>query len=462
MLQKHTVIIGAGISGLTLGWSLKQQKNREGKLTILEASSRPGGWIQTKNEEGFLFEQGPRSFRSGGTGIATLQLIENLGLQGEVLHANQAAKIRYIYTDNNLQSLPTGLFSLVSSPFFPKFLKAFCRDCWAARGTLDDETIYSFAKRRFGVQVTELFFDSLISGIYAGDIKKLSLKSCFPVLHSLESQHRSLLFGALSKKRPTIEKMNKKALSSFVRQASRQGIFTLRQGAQTLTDKLAENLQDELKLESPVKHLAFKDEISHIELQNGEQIKADELFLALPPKQLTPLLKSNHPHISEQLNAFKAVSIAVINFGYHSPVLNKEGFGYLIPSKEKQKLLGVVWDSSVFPEQNVHAQQTRLTAMIGGAHFENFADYDESALIEMALKELHRHLGIRKRPDCILIKRAFKAIPQYIVGHNERLTLLENTLKKLPAKVSVLGNGFYGVSVNDCIAHALDAHIKRI
>ncbi|MBA3238148.1 MAG: protoporphyrinogen oxidase [Parachlamydiaceae bacterium] len=465
MLQKHTVIIGAGISGLTLGWSLKHQKKdgnkltiyqkKDGnKLTILESSKRPGGWIQTKNEDGFLFEQGPRSFRSGGTGIATLQLIEHLGLQNELLFANKAAKIRYIYTDNKLQSLPTGLLSTLYSPFFFKFLKGLWTDCLAARCQEDDETIYTFAKRRFGAQMAELFFDPLISGIYAGDIKKLSLKSCFPSLHVLESQHRSLFFGALSKKKPPSVMVNEKPLSSFVEHASRQGIFTLRNGIETLTDKLAENLKEELRLDSPVKRLTFENGKSCIELLDGQRIIADELHLAIPPNQLAPLFKTSCETIYEQLNLFETASISVINCGYHYPVLNKKGFGYLVPSKEKQKLLGVVWDSSAFPEQNAHSQQTRLTAMIGGAHFANFSSFDESALIELALKELHCHLGIRKRPDCILFKRAHEAIPQYTVGHTARVAVLKHELKKLPAKVSVLGNGYHGVSVNDCVAYA--------
>src|SRR5262245_35319161 len=119
----HCVIIGAGISGLSLGWFLKQQKENI-RLTLLEASDRPGGLIQTIKRDRFLFEQGPRSLSTWGAGLATLKLIEDLGMQDQVLFADPAAKIRYLFTEKQLQRLPTSFISLLSSPFFFKLLGA--------------------------------------------------------------------------------------------------------------------------------------------------------------------------------------------------------------------------------------------------------------------------------------------------------------------------------------------------
>lgn len=147
-------------------------------------------------------------------------------------------------------------------------------------------------------------------------------------------------------------------------------------------------------------------------------------------------------------------SLAVVNVGYHSSVLNHAGFGYLVPSKEKQKLLGVVWDSSAFPQQNRVKDQTRLTAMIGGSHFNDFTSYRDDELIEMTLRELSTHLSISRKPDFISIKSMIDAIPQYTVGHQKRIKKIDEELKKISPNINLLGNGYYGISVNDCIARS--------
>lgn len=450
--MRHYVIIGAGISGLALGWFLKQNQPKDVQITILEAGKRVGGWIETRIEEGFLFEQGPRSFRPEGTGIATLQLIEKLGLQEHVIFAGKTAKKRYLYTDQRLFCVPTGPLSLLSSPFNYKILKAIWNDWFAKKGAHEDESIYSFVNRRFGHAISELFFDPLMSGIYAGDIKQLSIKSCLPFLQTLEQQHGSILRGGLKKRN------NKSAPahshSSFVEEARRQGLFTLKEGVQTLVDALAKALADSIELECPVKKLTFASDLIQVELMDGPSITPDKLFIAIPPKQLLGLVATDYPQMKVPLNSVPTTSIAVMNFGFRTSVLKQEGFGYLIPSREKQKLLGAVWDSSAFPQQNSHPEQTRLTAMLGGVHCVDFDSYSENDLIEMALKELREHLGIKQRPDYIAVKRACHAIPQYVVGHHAAVEGIEAAFEALSPHVKLLGNGFHGISVNDCIAKA--------
>lgn len=447
----HYVILGAGISGLSLGWYLKQSQCEDIQITILEAGNRAGGWIRTKAENEFLFEQGPRSFRPEGPGIATLQLIEDLGLQDDIIFASKAAKRRYLYINQRLHCLPTGLLSLLSSPFCSKILKAMWKDWFAKKGVQDDESIHSFVSRRFGLEIAELFFDPLISGIYAGDINQLSMNSCFPSLQQLEQKHGSILRGALKKRKNTLFTP---PLTPFVEQARHQGLFTLKHGVQSLIDALAKPLSDCIKLERAAKQLTFTQDAIHLELADGQHIYPDKLFIAIPPKKLADLITFDYPTIGTLLNSIPTASVGAINFGYHNPVLRQEGFGYLIPSREKQKLLGVVWDSSAFPQQNAHPQQTRLTAMLGGMRCRDFESHSETDLIEMALKELQTHLGIKQTPDFISVNRALNAIPQYIVGHQSIIKQIDEAFKKLSPNVHVLGNGFHGISVNDCIAKA--------
>ncbi len=462
MKRPHYVILGAGISGLALGWFLKQRHHDNIKLTILEASERTGGWIQTEIKNDFLFEQGPRSFRPHGNGVKSLQLIESLGLQDEVIFADPAARKRYLYTNHHLQKLPTGPFSLLCSALTPKLIHALWNDWCSPKSILCnyDESIYSFAERRFGKNFAELFLDPLVSGIYAGNIKELSIKSCFPWLQHLEQNYRCIWQGALKDKKKANKKYNP-CLTPFVESSLYKGIFTLKHGVQSLTNKLSEELKSDLKLNSCAKQLNFNGCVSSIDLKDGTRLIADKLFIAIPPKALETLLP-HYPELTRKLQINSSSSLAVINFGYHSPVLKYKGFGHLIPSQEKQKLLGVVWDSSAFPQQNTNPQQTRLTAMIGGAHFPDFTSNNDSTLIEMALKELHEQLKISQTPDYIHIKRAHHAIPQYTVGHQNRLIEIETDLTNMPAKIALLGNGYYGISVNDCIAQALQIALQEI
>lgn len=449
----HYVIIGAGISGLALGWFLKQKHGSNLKLTILESSNRPGGWVQTSIIDDFLFEHGPRSLRPEGSGIHTLKLIEQLGLQNEVISASPNAKKRYLYMNHKLHRLPSGFLSLLTSPLNYQILKSLWKDWFTRKKSTDEEeSIHQFTERRLGKEFARIFMDPLASGIYGGDIQKLSLQACFPFLHSLEQNHGGILRGILKYKQK--EKSELLSHSPFIEKIRKNGLFTLKRGLQSLIDTLAQDLSKIIELESPVRKLIFHSNSTHIILQNEKTLIADRLFVAIPPYKFAELLRENYPSIASQLDPIPATSIACIHLGYRLPVLKQHGFGYLVPSSEKQRLLGVVWDSSAFPEQNLHPQQTRLTAMIGGAHFSNFCTYTSSDLTEMTLREIHLHLGIKESPSRVIVNQAYHAIPQYQVGHQRLVNAFENSLKQLFPQIAILGNGFHGISMNDCIARA--------
>jgi oxygen-dependent protoporphyrinogen oxidase len=158
--------------------------------------------------------------------------------------------------------------------------------------------------------------------------------------------------------------------------------------------------------------------------------------------------------LAEQLSHLRTTSVAVVCFGYHQQVLHQEGFGYLIPSSEGERLLGVVWDSSVFPVHNQTTDETRLTCMIGGEHMPNFAAHSADDFIAIAREGLERHLGIRAKPDVVTVKLATQAIPQYTMGHSKRVAEITRGLQLLSPRLRLLGNSYSGVAVNDCIAAA--------
>lgn len=432
--KKRIVILGAGISGLALGWFLKQRFGSSIDLMIFEGCCRAGGWIQTLEQDGFVFECGPRSCRTSGTGSETVQLIKEIGLEQEVISADPAAYRRYLYINKTLQPLPSNLWSALFSPLTKGLYKAIWRDLWAPQQNGEDESIHAFVSRRLGREVAERFFDPLCAGIYAGDIRQLSIQACFPSLSAWERDYGSLLRGALF----------------APKNSAKHPIISFKKGMETLTRKLADELRHELRLNAPIKSMVA--DAHHVVLtpEEGISVKADHVYAAIPAAALSNLIR---PEMTP-LNDLSSTSVAVVNLGYNTPVLNHQGFGYLIPSGEKEEILGVVWDSAAFPQQNTHSQQTRLTVMIGGVHHPHFDALDASTLKNSAINSLSRQLGITAEPDASHISIARNAIPQYRVGHRAQLGKIEQTLACSRPWLTILGSSYGGVSVNDCIAQA--------
>lgn len=425
------VILGAGISGLALAWALQRRYGSEIALTLVEASPRVGGWIRTFDQEGFLFDIGPRACRPDGA-EATLNLIEELGLQSSLIHASPAAKQRYLYTKGKLEPLPTSLFRFLTSPLTRPMLWRLFNEWRVGRGA-EEESIHAFISRRLGAHTADLLFDPLTLGIHAGDSRVLSMKACFPKLVEWERSAGSLTRGFLRSRRQP---------------ASKNGcLFSLVGGMQELVDALGAQLAADIRL--GMRALAIQG--NRVLLSTGESLLADRIYTALPASAAADVLAEAAPQSSRLLKTIPANTVTVVNLGYRSPQLALEGFGYLIPSCERESILGVVWDSSVFPQQNRWRGQTRLTVMIAGA---------KSDAKDVACEAVERHLGIRRRADVSVITVAPHAIPQYTLGHLDRIETLRRILQQEAPQVELLGNSFYGLSVNDCIAKSRRLTIK--
>jgi protoporphyrinogen/coproporphyrinogen III oxidase len=444
--MKHIVILGAGITGLSLAWYLKKRFQDNIKITILEKSPRPGGWIQTIEKKGFLFELGPHSCRPAGTGVATLRLVEDLQVQDQVISADPSAHLRYLLHDQKLSVLPNSLTSFMFSSVTRGVLKAMWREFWSPKGSGQDESIYAFITRRFNNEIAEKFFDPLTSGIYAGDIRKLSIKSSFPILYRWEQEHGSVMKGMIAANK------NKPPSSPFIKQVQRGGLFSFKGGMETLTRTLGEKLQSHIVYLSEAKSMKIGTDHIEVHVSDKNVIKADFVCSTLPATAFADVIHSNNPKFSEKLKKFQRNSIAVVSLGYSQQNLKHRGFGYLIPSREKEEILGVIWDSSIFPQQNHHQEETRLTVMIGDGHHDQFQSLKERNFIEIALQAVAKHLQIHSSPDAINLSMAYQAIPQYYVGHSEQVLAMEQELSKLSPRLHCLGTSYYGVSINDCIA----------
>jgi|GEM_PF-625213 len=441
----HVAILGAGISGLATAWFLRHFFGSTIRLTVIEKNSHPGGWVETCRQEGFLFEQGARSCRSKGAGRETLALIEALGLQEQVLTPHPDARHRYLYEGQQLQRLPRHLWQVALNPLTRGWLNALWRDERMPKRQEADESIHAFFSRRLGLSWTERLIDPFVSGIYAGDCRHLSLKSCFPLFDQWEQKHGSLMRGAW-RHSPSPPQ------SGFIQRIGRFPLFSFREGMQVLPLALARELSDCIVFGQEANQLHFSKEGVKIVLANGGSVTADHLISTLSTSVLASLLPA-YPLLATRLKTLPYASVSVINMGFHQAVLPFKGFGYLIPSKAKLPVLGSVWDSCIFPEQNL-THQTRLAIMMGGSHHPQVEHMSQEELIAHALNALHTHLGIWVDPYTIQVKQAHQAIPQFEVGYSLWKKKVEETINSLSLSLTLSGCAWAGVSINDCIAQA--------
>lgn len=441
-MVKKVVILGAGISGLSLAWYLKRFAKEPMKITVIEKQKRAGGWIETQDNNGFLFELGPHSLRPKGSGVETLKLIQELDLSDEILPAAPAAHKRFICFKNRLHALPQSPVGLIKSPWIWPVVPKILKEPWVQKTGLEDESLDGFIRRRFGKKAADFLVDPLVSGIWAGDAKKLSARSCFPKLWEMEQETGSILRGAFRSKK-------KKEEDPWIQKMQKRGLFTFKNGMQTLPDALAEKLGGDLLLNETVQAIEQHQNQWQIQLSK-RVISADIVISALPPHSLSELIKPLIPKSATLLDQLQSTSVGVACFGWNQNVLNNKGFGYLIPSSEQEKILGVLWDSSAFPEQNKSPSQTRLTVMLGGEHHHKL-NLEKKNCLALSKEALSRHLGINVSPDMTVFHKTLKAIPQYELGHHRFVSEFQKSISVLPLPFYVAGNYLGGVSVNDCI-----------
>ncbi|MFA6917118.1 MAG: protoporphyrinogen oxidase [Parachlamydiales bacterium] len=424
------VILGGGITGLAAAWYVEHFLGNKVSVTLIEKSARLGGWIQTVQDQNFLFEKGPRSMRSHTHDGAAVKLIELLGLQNEVITSSPTAKDRYVWHDDKLIKAPAGILQMLTSPLTRDLVGTFLKEWTRKKGNGDDESVHEFISRRYSPVVAERLINPLVACIYGGDIHQLSIESCFPFLKAWENKYGSIMGGVA---RQVFKKKS----------SSPSSLISFRHGMETLPKRLAEQLKGEILLKSE----AIRLQASKITLSNGTIIPYDMVISTLPSPVLGKI--TSIPEIF-----LPSASIAVVNMGWDKKVLRHEGFGCVFPTRAKLPLLGIVWDSSAFPDQNKSPDQTRITLMLGGNHSPVFPSLSDQTIQSSCLELISSHLNISSPPQAIHIGRAFHAIPHYPVGHKENSIQWKKILKDFFPSLWIAGSPFDGVAVPACLSSA--------
>lgn len=438
------VIVGGGISGLSLAYAILEQEP-SADITVLEAEKKPGGKIWTEKANGFLCEGGVNGFLDNKP--KTLQLSSKLSLNP--LRSSDAARKRFIFSDNKLYLLPESPLSFFSSSLLSLYGRIrILYEMFAPKGD-NDETLAEFAKRRLGKEAYEKLIDPMASGVYAGNPEILSIKSCFPKVYELEKKYGSLIRGMIK-----LQRQAKKAGGEKV-SAGPGGVLTsFYDGMGALIDSLKDSLKNRLRVVSKVISVEKKRKGYSVYLADGTVIETEVLVLAVPAYAASDMLKNLDRSLSATIGEIPYPSLSVVCFGYKKEKIanNLNGFGFLIPSREQRKILGTLWDSSIFPNRAPEGH-VLLRTMVGGARASELAMQEENRLIDMVSEELRHIMGINVQPDFIRIFRHEKAIPQYNIGHDSRLKKIDEILLKY-SDLYITGNAFRGVSVNDCIENS--------
>lgn len=438
------VVIGGGISGLVTAYEL-QRNNLN--VRLLEAEARPGGVIGSREREGAIYEVGPNSTLD--TTPLIDQLLGELGLRGERTNASAIASRRFIVRGGRPVALPTSPIAFLSTPAFSvgAKLRLFREPFVAPARAGVEESIASFVRRRLGREFLDYAIDPMVAGIYAGDPEAISVPAAFPRLHALEQKYGSLIKGQIRGARE--RKRNRETAKNTA------GSFSFRRGMETLPASLGKAIR-ETTFGARVVALERSEAgfTVRYELRGASQaITAREVVLATPADVAARLISPFAPEAATSLAAIEYAPIAAIASLYRRENVRHalDGFGFLVPRVERRRILGTLFSSSMF-EGRAPSGHVLLTTFTGGRRHPEIPGKTENDIAAIVSQELAQLLGATS-PEWQEVTRWTRAIPQYTLGHLDRLRAVDEAERRIPA-LHFCANYRGGVSVGDCIKSA--------
>lgn len=445
-MSKKIVILGAGISGLTTAYLL----NKEGHdVTVLESRNEVGGSMESVFENGYLFDRGPNS----GLDTTPLigQLVDELGLQNEIVFANKIGNKRYILRDDKLHPLPMSPPAFFKTKLFSSKakLRLLAEPLIGRSNDGYYQSIADFVKRRLGREFLDYAINPFVAGVYAGNPEELSVKSAFPKLYALEEKYGGLIVGTIK----SMKKRKKRAEKS--KQSAK--MFSFLNGMQVLPKAIALSLGNRVIKSAEVKSVVRTDSKYITKyLINGtlEEIESDILLSAIPAYNAAELFRSFDENFSSHLEQIYYPPVLVLMLVYDKSVIKQplDGFGFLIPAKEKKSFLGAIWSSILFPNRSGE-NKAAFTIFVGGARNPEIGNVDKEILFKNVRNEFEKIMGISAQPVYTTHRYWPKSIPQYNIGYIEHEKYFDEFEKKNPG-IFIGGNYRGGISVGDCIKNA--------
>jgi protoporphyrinogen/coproporphyrinogen III oxidase len=452
---RRIAILGGGIAGLTAAYELAKlsRQNEPIHVSLYEASTRLGGIVETIREGGFVIEGGPDAWVSEKPWARELAV--ELGLEEELIYSNDVQRKTYILIDSILRAMPDGMRMMVptdlaaldaSNLFSEEAKQAFHHEIDRAQELkatipLHDESVADFVRRHFGDEVLRKIGAPLLSGVFGGDVTQLSVRAVMAPFVALEREHGSLISGLQTRDAST------KKLPIFT---------TLRSGLGTLIDRMVAAIPQEwIHLGTSVISLEPSGEGWTVHTSAGSGC-FDSVLIATPLHIARGLLAPLDP-IAAQNMQMEASSAVVVGFGFEDAAALPlpPGFGFLVPAGSNHLLLACTFMDQKFPGR-VPAGGRLLRAFFGGASAERVQRCGNDEIASIARMELARILGPLPEPRVTVVRRWPLSLPQYAVGHLERMAVVDQQVRSLK-KLALLGNGYRGVGLPDLIRDARTA-----
>jgi oxygen-dependent protoporphyrinogen oxidase len=446
----RVVIVGAGISGLSLAYRLHQAAPGV-EVTVLEADSRVGGKVWTESRDGFTVEVGPNGFLDSKP--STLDLAHDLGLADRLLPASEAsARNRYLFLDDKLQPLPAGLLAFLRSPLLSLRgkLELLGEPFRARRRGRGPESVAAFVRRRAGREAADVLADALVTGIHGGDPALLDVRAAFPRLTALEAEHGSIVRGMIR-----AGKQKRADAAARGVPPARSRMWSLRDGLRMLVETLSDRLPALPLLGVRVRRVAPRPGGGWVVLGDGQDLwEADAVVLTCPADAQAEALADLDPRLAELVGGIAYNRIAVVALGYRAADVPRpcDGFGFIAPQHTRRDLLGVQWCSAIYPGR-APAGMVLWRALCGGWHRAEVVDWPDERLVAAVRAELRLAQGVTAAPAFVRVVRWDRAIPQYRIGHPERLAAIAARAARYEG-LMLAGNAYQGVALNDCTAQA--------
>jgi len=454
--KKRVIVIGGGIAGLAAAHRLlerAQQHPDSVEVLLFERQARLGGVVATDSREGFLLEAGSDSFITEKPwGI---DLCRRLGLEEEFLETDPRFRKSFIVRENRLIPVPEGFYLLAPTRFWPFALSPFLSFrgkarvvlewCIPKKKGLEDESVASFVKRRFGDEALIRIAQPMVGGVYGTDPTHLSIQATLPRFFEMEQRYGSVVKAFRAQRRK----------SQHSASGPRYGLFlSFKRGMQTLVDRLHEVLPEgAVRFNTQVTDITFQKEGYgwEVVLSNGESVLADAVCIALPAHPTSKILHTLDFKLAEDIAKIPYTSSATLNLAYSREAVRHplNGFGMVVPAVEHHPILGCSFSSVKFPNRAPKGKV--LLRVFLSEHPENMiATLSDQELIARACRSLKALLGITAPPLFTMLTRHPKALPQYRVGHLEHVRTIQSRLSSFQG-IALAGNAYHGIGIPDCI-----------
>lgn len=448
----EVVVVGGGVAGLATGWLLQRQAEQRGRaleLQVIEAAPDAGGSTRTDRVEGYLCEWGPNGFLDNEP--ATLELVGELGLTDRLVRASDASAHRFIYHGGRLREVPVSPPAFLRSDIVPPAAKLrMAKELFVPPKRDDeDESVYDFGCRRLGPRFAELLLDPMVTGIFAGDVRQLSLRAVFPKMAALERDHGGLFRALFAKRWQAL----RGGAPTGGPAGPRGTLHTFADGMGELTGTLAERLDASLRTSCAVRAVERAGERFVVHTADDE-LRADAVVLACPSYAAASILAGLAPAAAQALDEIWHAPVDVVCFGFDGEQLERpvDGFGVLIPRSEGLRTLGTLLSDRIFPGQAPPGRRL-LRSLVGGAHDPQIVKLSQDDLEATVERDLDEMFGLRGSAGFRQVYRHRQGIAQYTIGHLARVAEAERLETEHPG-LMLTGASYRGVSVNGCVKDA--------